>query len=270
MSQQKNLQELTPLQIRLQCRKEQFCKPTAGLAKGFVQANLVVLPEEFALDFKNFCKLNPVPCPLIDDFEGFNESKVAKNLDIKTDLPLYRVFKYGKFVEQIKNINQIIEMYKGEYDRWHTFLIGCSFTFENALIQSGIDIRHITQQKNVSMYITNIEAQKSGMFQGKVVVSMRPIKKDQVDLVKKITEQFPTMHGGPIHIGEPEKIGIQNLKNPDFGDPVDIYEDEVPVFWGCGVTPQSALAQANLPVFITHSPGFMLICDAKEEMYRVQ
>ncbi|PZC46567.1 MAG: Uncharacterized protein YcsI, UPF0317 family [Chloroflexi bacterium] len=212
-----------------------------------------------AFDFLLFCQRNPKPCPLLEVLEaGKTEPSLAPGSDIRSDLPRYRIYREGEWTEEVTNIR----------DHWQdnlvTFLLGCSFTFEQALLESGISLRHVSEGSNVSMYVTNIPTNAAGAFSGPMVVSMRPIHMDQVVRAVQVTSRFPGAHGAPIHLGDPAAIGIKNLGKPDFGDPVEIRNDEVPVFWACGVTPQAVAQTCRPPFMVTHSPGHMFITDARD------
>jgi uncharacterized protein YcsI (UPF0317 family) len=230
------------------------------LALGHLQANLVIVPKDLAFDFLLFCQRNPKPCPLLDVAEpGDPEPKrVAPGADLRTDLPCYRVWRNGEVVDEPTEISAYWR------DDLVSFLIGCSFTFENALLRAGIPIRHIEMNRNVPMYRTNIACQPAGRFHGPLVVSMRPLTPAQTIEATRICGRFPKAHGAPIHFGDPALIGIGDIAKPDFGDPVEIRPGEVPVFWACGVTPQAAVVQAKLPFVITHKPGCMFVCDRLE------
>lgn len=241
-------------------REGKWQGPTCGMALGFVQANLVILPKKYAYDFLLFSFRNPKPCPLLDVLdEGNPVPKIAKDGDIRTDIPKYRIYKNGKLFDEVTNINDIWQ------DDFVSFLLGCSFTFEKALLENGIPVRHIEENKNVPMYITNIDTVPAGVFSGKMVVSMRPIPEKLIIRAVQVTSRFPSVHGAPVHIGDPTKIGIKNIEKPDFGDPVEIKENEVPVFWACGVTPQAVALNSKPEIMITHSPGHMFITDLKDE-----
>jgi uncharacterized protein YcsI (UPF0317 family) len=246
--------------VRLACRSRSQAGPTPGLALGYVQANLVVLPREWAFDFLLFCQRNPKPCPLLDVTEpGDPEPKfVAPGADLRTDLPAYRVWKDGQLVDEPTDIREFWR------DDFVAFLIGCSFTFENALIESGIPVRHIDAGVNVPMYRTNIPCKPAGRFAGPMVVSMRPLSSSQAIRATTICQKYPLAHGAPVHFGDPAAIGIRDIAKPDFGDPVDIRPGEQPVFWACGVTPQAVLMQAKPPFAITHKPGHMFLTDLKD------
>jgi len=250
-----------PREARQQIREGKLLKPTCGLAPGFTQANLVVLPREYAFDFLLFCQRNPKPCPVLEVLEPGKYEPVltAPAADIRMDIPLYRVYQDGKLTAEVKDI-------KGYWnDELVSFLLGCSFTFETALIRAGIEMRHIDEGKNVSMYVTSIATTPSGIFQGPLVVSMRPIPRDKVVKAVQITSRYPGVHGAPVHIGEPEKIGVTDLSKPDWGDQSVFKEDEVPVFWACGVTPQAVALKSKPSLMITHSPGHMFITDLRDE-----
>lgn len=255
-----NLQNALPNEIRAQIRSGALQVPTSGMAKGYVQANVVILPSKYAYDFLKFCFRNPKTCPLLDVSEVGSPSfmKYGKEADIRTDVGLYRLYKDGKFVEEYQDITDLYT------DDMVSFLIGCSFTFEHALLEAGIPVRHIEENHNVPMYITNIPATPSGTFQGNITVSMRPMTMAEAIKATEITTQFKEVHGTPIHIGNPSEIGIQNLATPDFGDSVNIKHNEAPVFWGCGVTPQSVALDAKPEIMITHAPGHMFITDVKD------
>ncbi|MBW4649768.1 MAG: putative hydro-lyase [Kastovskya adunca ATA6-11-RM4] len=235
--------------------------PTPGMALGFVQANLVVLPYSLAFEFLLFCQRNPKPCLILDVTEvGDYEPKIiAPGADIRTDLPRYRVFRHGELVEEITDISSF----------WRSdlvaFLVGCSFYFENAMLNSGLPVRHVEEEKNVPMYKTNIECIPTQKFSSPLVVSMRPLPANQVVRAVEVTSRYYKAHGSPVHIGSPDAIGIKELERPDYGDAVTVREGEVPVFWACGVTTQTAIFQAKPELAITHSPGHMFISDLKDE-----
>jgi uncharacterized protein YcsI (UPF0317 family) len=247
-------------QVRALAAAGQLTTPTAGLARGFVQANLVVLPQDLAFDFMLFCHRNPKPCPLVDVTDpGSPEPKfVAPGADLRTDLPQYVVYESGRAVDEPTDIK-----------RWWrsdlvAFLLGCSFTFENALLHAGLPVRHIEMNCNVPMYKSNIPCQSAGVFRGNMVVSMRPMTRDQANEAGRICQRFDKAHGSPVHLGSPATIGIRDLKTPDFGDRVEIQEGEVPVFWACGVTPQAVIMDVKPPLCITHKPGHMFVTDLRE------
>ena len=248
---------LTGAQVREQARTGLLTGPTPGLAPGYVQANLVVVPQVLAYDFLLFCQRNPKPCPLLEVTElGQPEPvRMAPGADLRTDLPRYRVFRDGQLVDEPTEIRSY----------WNEdlvgFLLGCSFTFESALLQAGVPVRHIEQGRNVPMYRTNIPCQSAGVFKGPLVVSMRPMTPGQAILATRICARFPRVHGVPIHMGSPEAIGIGRLEQPDFGDAVEIRHGEIPVFWACGVTPQAVCMEAKPKFLLTHCPGHMFVTD---------
>ena len=254
----------TPEEIRKECRSGAWTTQTAGLAAGFAQANLVILPSEDAHDFRRFCDLNPKPCPLLEVTEPgcCSLNRLAAAADLRTDLPMYRIWQNGELVDEVTSISKLWR------DDLVSFLIGCSFTFEAALIGNGISVRHVELGRNVPMFQTNISCQPAGKFRGPLVVSMRPLKPAQAILAVQITSQFPDVHGAPIHIGLPERIGIRDLQRPDFGDAVPVEADELPVFWACGVTPQAALMAAKPAFAITHRPGCMFVSDLTDKSLR--
>ncbi len=251
--------EATPAKARHIIREGRYNAPTSGLCPGFAQANLIVLPKEQAYDFLLFAQRNPKPCPLLEvtDVGQRMTQLCATNCDIATDFPRYRIYEEGKLVAEVDNVA----------DYWRddlvSFVIGCSFSFESELVEAGIEMRHNTQGRNVSMYLTDVECIPAGSMSGKMVMSMRPLPPDQVIKAVQISGAIPKVHGAPMHIGDPAAIGISDLSQPDFGDPVDIYPGEVPVFWACGVTPQSVVMNSKPPFAITHAPGCMLITDTK-------
>ena len=251
---------LSGAEARALIRAGAWLRPTAGVADGCVQANLVILPQRAALDFRRFCDLNPKPCPLLEVTEpGSPEPKrVAAGADLRVDLPRYRVYRNGALAEEVDALTMLWR------DDFVGFLLGCSFTFEAALSLAGIPLRHRELGCNVSMYRTNRACEPAGPFHGPLVVSMRPIPSELVPEAIAVTEGFPLAHGGPVHAGDPAALGIADLGRPDYGDPVPVYPDETPVFWACGVTPQAAAEAAGVELMITHAPGHMFITDLRE------
>jgi uncharacterized protein YcsI (UPF0317 family) len=254
------LRNATGADVRAACRHGELTGPTPGLALGYVQANLVVLPKDWAFDFLLFCQRNPKPCPLLDVTEpGDPEPRfVAPGSDLRTDLPAYRVWRDGVLEGETDNI---VRYWR---DDLVSFVIGCSFTFENALLAARVPVRHIEEGVNVPMYRTNIASRPAGRFSGPLVVSMRPLTPEQAVKATRICSRFPRAHGAPVHFGDPSAIGIRDIARPDFGDPVRIKEGEVPVFWACGVTPHAALMEAKPPFAITHKPGHMFLTDLRD------
>jgi uncharacterized protein YcsI (UPF0317 family) len=247
-----------PAQLRQAIRSGEFSANTSGQAPGFVQCNLAILPKDWAMEFLQFCQNNPKPCPLIamSDEPGNPLMHAAgQDVDIRTDLPRYRIWREGRLAEEVADVTAHWR------DDLVTFLIGCSFSFEEALLADGLDIRNLSEGKNVPMYNTNIACQPAGRFSGNLVVSMRPfVPRDAIRMVQ-ICSRFPSVHGAPVHFGDPAAIGIADLQAPDYGDAVTLKPGEVPVFTACGVTPQAAIMQAKPPFCITHSPGCMLVTD---------
>jgi uncharacterized protein YcsI (UPF0317 family) len=225
-----------------------------------VQANLVVVPRDIALDFLLFCQRNPRPCPLLDvtDPGSPEPRRVAPGSDIRTDVPCYRAYRHGELIEEPSDL---LAWWR---DDLVAFLLGCSFTFETALMTAGIPVRHIEQGCNVPMYRTNIACNPAGIFAGPMVVSMRPLTPAQAGSATRICARFPRAHGEPVHSGDPAAIGIRDIARPDFGDPVEIRPGEVPVFWACGVTPQAVAMQARPSLLLTHKPGHMFVTDLRD------
>jgi len=250
----------TPSRIRAACRDGRLDRPTAGLAPGAVQANLMVVPREAAFDFLLFCQRNPKPCPIIEVLDpGRTEPRSAPGADLRTDLPRYRVYRDGRLAEEVTDVTRHWR------DDLVAFLIGCSFSFEEALAAAGVPLRHVERGCNVPMYRTTRACEPAGRFSGPLVVSMRPIPAAQVPLAVQVTARFERVHGAPVHVGAPEALGIADLARPDFGDPVDVRGGELPVFWACGVTPQSVALASKLPFCITHAPGHMFVTDLRNE-----
>ena len=252
----RDLRHATGAEVRRLAREGQVDGPTPGLALGFVQANLVVVPRELAFDFLLFCQRNPKPCPVIEVVEaGKVEPACAPGADLRTDLPRYRVYRDGKLAEERTDVRAL----------WRedlvSFLIGCSFSFEEALAAAVVPLRHVEAGCNVPMYRTSVSTAPAGRFRGPLVVSMRPIPASLVPRAVQVTGRFERVHGAPVHAGAPEALGIRDLARPDFGDPVEIRDGEIPVFWACGVTPQAAALASGLPFCITHAPGHMFVTD---------
>jgi uncharacterized protein YcsI (UPF0317 family) len=248
-----------PQDVRLAARRGLLAGQTSGLAPGYVQGNLAILPKELAADFLRFCHKNPKPCPVIgvSDPGDPRLPDLGADLDIRTDLPRYRVWNDGELVDEPTDIRSWWR------DELVAFAIGCSFSFEEALLADGIPLKHISRGTNVPMWRTSIPTAGAGPFHGPLVVSMRPLKPADAIRAIQITSRFPSVHGAPVHIGKPELIGIADLTKPDYGDAVEVAADELPVFWACGVTPQSVIAAARPPFAITHAPGSMLVTDLK-------
>ena len=237
--------------------------PTAGMCGGYAQANLVILPKEYAEDFKEFARKNPKPCPILEIVEGTPAvHDMGEGASLVTDIPRYFIYRNGVKTEEVTDASAYWQ------EGFVGFLIGCSFSFEEALMQAGIDVRHISMGRNVPMYKTNIECEKAGVFEGPLVCSMRPMTPENAEKAAEITGRFPNVHGAPVHMGNPAAIGIADIDRPDYGDSVEIREGEIPVFWACGVTPQAAVERAAPPIVITHAPGHMFITDVKNTLLK--
>ena len=259
-----------PSKIRSICRLNKYNEidknghGTSCYSSGYVQANLVMLPKKYAFDFLLFCQRNPKPCPLLhvirdDEYKKWEDNINGNNINVFTDLPYYRIYKDGELIDTKESIEKDLDLV--------TFLLGCSFSFEDALTKANLTPRHVIQNRNVPMYKTNIKCQTAGIFNGNMVVSMRPYTSSDMIQASTITAQYPKVHGAPIHSGDPSKIGITDISKPDYGDSVDIHtdKDEIPVFWACGVTPQEIVLASKPSYCVTHSPGFMLLLDEKNE-----
>jgi uncharacterized protein YcsI (UPF0317 family) len=256
-----NAHTLCAEDVRAQARSGGLAGPTCGLAPGYLQANLVIVPEDLAFDFLRFCQRNPKPCPILEVTEAgaWEPRRVARGADLRTDLPRYRVYRRGVLIEEPTDI---VEWWR---DDLIAFLLGCSFSFEAAMQRAGLPVRHLEQSCNVPMYRTNVPCTPAGAFAGPLVVTMRPLTPAQAIEAVVITARYPQAHGAPVHFGDPTAIGISNLARPDFGDAVTVKANEVPVFWACGVTPQLALMEAKPELAITHSPGCMFVTDCLAE-----
>ncbi|MCL4465237.1 MAG: putative hydro-lyase [Chloroflexi bacterium] len=242
-------------------RRGEFRRGTAGVCHGYVQANLVVLPRELAFDFLLFCLRNPKPCPVLDVTEPGSPHPpiAAPEADLRTDLPLYRVYRRGRLVDEPTDIKTY----------WRedlvAFLLGCSYSFERAMLANDIPIRHQEEGVEVPVFVTSRECVPAGPFHGPMVVTMRPIPHDKLVRAVQVTSRFPSVHGAPVHIGDPAELGIKDLSKPDFDDPVTIKPGEVPVFWACGVTPQVVAMHSQPELMITHAPAHMLVTTLKDE-----
>ena len=256
---QAELAHLAPPALRRLARDGRLRGNTSGLAAGFVQCNLVILPEAWAADFLRFCQANPRPCPLLACSRGPGQPDLPDlgTIDLRTDLPSYRIFRDGRAVEERTDITALWR------DDFYAFALGCSFSFEEALIEAGLEVRNISEGVNVPMYRSNIPCRPAGPFHGNMVVSMRPFVAADAIRAIQICSSFPAVHGAPVHLGDPRLLGIDDLAAPDFGDAVSLRDNELPLFWACGVTPQVALEAAAPPLAITHSPGCMLITDKR-------
>ena len=250
---------MEPLEVRKLIREGKITCQTSGMCLGYAQANLVIVPKDIAYDFLLFTQRNPKSCPLLEvgDVGDKMLKYLGKDINIAKDIPKYRIYENGELTGEFTDIEKF---WRNDFV---SFLIGCSFSFESELLEADIPVRHIEEGCNVPMFITNIDCNEAGIFKGKMVVSMRPIPRDKVVKSVLVSGSMPKVHGTPIHIGNPEEIGIKDINKPDFGDKVTINEGEVPVFWACGVTPQSVIMNVKPEIVITHSPGHMLITDIK-------
>jgi uncharacterized protein YcsI (UPF0317 family) len=250
---------LSGSEARARIRAGQWRRPTPGVADGWVQANLVVVPSAYSAEFREFCARNPQPCPLLDEtLRGSPEPSIAPGADLRTDIGRYRVYRDGVLAEEVDDLQAI---WRPDFV---AFLLGCSFTFEAALTQAGVPLRHVEMGRNVAMYRTNRACQSAGRFAGPLVVSMRPIPEGLVERAVQVTRRFPRAHGAPVHVGDASALGIADVGTPDYGDPLPVAAGEVPVFWACGVTPQAAAEAARLPIMVTHAPGFMFVSDLRD------
>ncbi|GAB3297719.1 putative hydro-lyase [Parasphingorhabdus pacifica] len=237
--------------------------PTAGYSAGWTQANLIALPHADAYDFLLFAQRNPRSCPVLDVTEPGETAASLFGGDLRTDLPAYRIYREGELVDER---TEVTDLWRGDLV---SFLIGCSFTFEAALLEAGVPVRHVEDGRNVPMYRTGRQCRPAGKLSGPLVVSMRPVPADQVATAVRVTSRYPAVHGAPVHVGSPEDLGIEDLDNPDFGDPVRVEPGEIPVFWACGVTPQAAVMQSRPEFAIGHSPGHMAITDIRDSEFLV-
>ena len=253
----------TGLDARLACRCGRFTGSTGGVAPGYVQGNLAILPKDLAADFLRFCQANPKPCPVIgvSDVGDPHLRALGADLDIRTDLPGYRVWKDGALIEETPDVSSWWR------DDLVSFVIGCSYSFEQALVAEGIPLRHLERGTRVPMYQTNIACMAAGPFAGPMVVSMRPLTPSHAIRAIQITSRYPAVHGAPVHIGLPELIGVKDVMKPDHGDVMEVRADELPVFWACGVTPQAVIAAVKPPFAITHAPGSMLVTDLENRRF---
>jgi uncharacterized protein YcsI (UPF0317 family) len=253
------------LAARQRIRRGEITGHTSGLAAGHVQGNVVILPQALAADFLRFCQLNPKPCPLLGMSAPGDPSLPAlgAGIDMRSDVPRYRVFRAGKLVEEPTDVCHLWR------DDLVTFILGCSFSFEWALLEDGLTMHHMTQGKNVPMFRTSVPTAAAGPFHGPLVVSMRSFRPADAIRAIQITSRFPGVHGAPVHIGLPQAIGIRDVEQPDWGDAVEVPADELPLFWACGVTPQAVIAEAKPEFCITHAPGSMLITDLRNSQLAV-
>ena len=260
-----SLAHATAKEVRQLVREGKWTSSTSGLALGYAQANMIILPRDWAFDFLLYAQRNPKPCPLLEVTEaGDPETKItAPGGDIRTDIPKYRVWENGVLVEEPTDI---LHLWR---DDLVAFMIGCSFSFENALLENGIGLRHVEENVTVPMFLTGVKCTPAGRFSGNMVMSMRPVPHEKVVKAVTCTALYPSVHGAPMHVGDPSAIGVKDINKPEFGDGVTIKPGETPVFWACGVTPQAAVMQSKPPFAITHAPGHMFIVDKKDTDYAV-
>lgn len=258
----RELLDLPPREIRTLTRERKWAGSTEGLAEGYAQANLVIVPEEVAFEFLLFCLRNPKPCPIVEVTDPGSPMirQVARQADLRTDLPRYCVYREGELAAEVEDIS----------DDWRDdlvgFLIGCSYTFETALLNANIPLKHMELNKPGPLYMTNIQCVPAGRFSGPMVVSMRPVKHHQVVRAVQVTSRFPATHGAPVHIGDPALIGVHDLDDVCYGtSTVPVEDDEVPVFWGCGCTPQAVALASNVDFMITHQAGHLFLTDTLAE-----
>jgi len=244
-------------EARQRARRGELTDITLNLAPGIVQCNVTILPKNWATDFLKFCWANPKPCPLLAVSNAGDPMlpSLGEDIDIRTDLPMYRLFRDGVMERDVLDIRDLWQ------DDWVTFALGCSFSFDEALRDANVPPRHLQLGISTAMYRTNIKATPAGPFRGTYVVSMRPYKPAEAIRAIQVTSRFPNVHGAPLYFGNPADIGIQDITKPDFGDFYPVYEGEVPVFWACGVTPHVIIEQAKPPICITHKPSHMLLTD---------
>lgn len=257
-----NPSQLTPSEARARFRAG-LAVPTAGWSAGWTQANLIAVPRDIAYDVLLFAQRNPKPCHVLDVSEPGEVSCQHFGGDLRTDLPAYRVYEHGELVAETTDVTEVWR------DDLVAFLIGCSFTFEAALAEAGVPVRHVEAGCNVPMYRTDRACRPAGSMSGPLVVSMRPVPASQVADAVRVTSRYPAVHGAPVHVGDPAALGIRDLDRPDFGDPVEVRPGEVPVFWACGVTPQAAVMASRPPLAIGHAPGSMAITDARDSEFLV-
>lgn len=253
------LRHMAPVEIRRLIRAGEIDEPTCGMADGYAQGNLVILPKEYAYDFLLYAQRNPKPCPILEvsDAGSRNFVQMGADSDIARDFPRYRIYEYGKMTGEYTDVSSF---WRADFV---SFLIGCSFSFEADLLENNVPVRQIEEGRNVPMYDTSIPCQPAGVFHGNMVVSMRPIPSGLIPKAVQITAAMARVHGAPVHIGNPAEIGIKDINAPDYGEAVTIRPGEIPVFWACGVTPQNAVIQSKLPFVITHAPGHMFITDVR-------
>jgi uncharacterized protein YcsI (UPF0317 family) len=252
---------LNAQELRAAIRRREWTEETVGLALGHLQLNLAVVPKSKAYDMLLFCTRNPAPCPVLEVTEPGSPllRTLAKGADLRTDIPKYRVYKHGELVAETTDIT---EWWR---DDFVGFLLGCSLTFENAMLKAGLPLRHLEANTRIPVYISGIECEPAGEFSGPMVVSMRPIPAHLVPRAVQVTTRYARAHGAPIHIGDPAAIGIKDLDRVDFGDPPVMRPGDVPCFWACGITPQAVAMRVKPDILISHAPEHMFVSDLRDE-----
>lgn len=248
----------TPAQVRQAVRSRRWTGATVGMARGHIQANLAILPQRHAFDFLRFCLLNPKPCPLIEVLDAGDPRprSCAADADLRTDLSRYRVFRNGELVEEVPDL---LGLWRDDHV---AFLMGCSLSFDQAMLDAGIPLRHLDADTGrIPVYHSSIACTPAGMLRGNMMVSMRPIPRRLLVATIETTGRHPIAHGSPVHVGDPADIGIADLGHTYSNPPVPVRDDEIPVFWGCGVTPQSVAMASGIPEMITHATGHMFLTD---------
>jgi uncharacterized protein YcsI (UPF0317 family) len=246
-----------PQELRAQCRSGAFTGYTAAHCAGFVQANICILPRDWAYDFLLYCQRNPKPCPLLATSEpgSWHLDALGADIDIRRDLPAYHVFREGEFAGEFGDLSEFWR------DDFVTFAMGCSFSFEQALLEDGLPLRYLERGSVAGVYETTVATTPAGRYTGPLLVTMRPFSPSDAIRAIQITSRFPNVHGAPVHLGDPAAIGVDLTRRYcDVGD-ASVGPSEIPLFWACGLTPQKAVAAARPPIFITHAPSSMLVTD---------
>lgn len=247
----------SPEAFRARVAANHWRTATTGVCLGYVQANLTVLPREYAFDFLLFCTRNPLACPVLDVLEPgtFTSQTLAPGADLRTDLPRYRIYRDGEQAEEVEDI----------LDRWPAdgvaFLLGCSLTCDEALLDAGVPVRHLEDERRAPVYITDRPMTPAGPFAGPLAVNLRAVPGDLVSRAAAVTARFPSAHGAPVHVGDPADLGLEDLDRVHAGDPPVLRPGDVPMFWGCGVSAELAALHARCPLMITHAPGHMFVTD---------
>ncbi|WP_280461431.1 D-glutamate cyclase family protein [Nocardia carnea] len=242
-----------PRELRKRIVRGEWTTPTAGILDDYQQANLVVIPDSAAADFRKYCAANPDVCPLLATTDPGDPLLTydACTVDLRTALPRYRVWRNGALVAEPADI----------LDHWRddavAFALGCSHTFDAPLRRIGVPV----PRSAPPVYVTDRPTTPAGIFGGPLAVSMRPVPESLIAAAVELTARYPTGHGAPVQIGSAAELGIADLSTPDFGVYAGVPDGCVPVFWACGVTPQMALPDLGLDYAITHFAGHMLVLD---------